>query len=356
MNELSVAVVGAGIAGSAAAWQLMQAGCRVTVFDKSRGTGGRLASTRLASGISADLGAPHFEGIEKLLPQLSPALQNVILPWDVQRQNFEFTAPEQRTCHVALERSSLLTRTLIQGADFHAKQRVDVLWPDSLGVLLRDQNSDALGYFDAVIVAVPAPQAVRLLDVVPGFQRLAKSVSYRPAWVLELVLESCPDTLSEVNWIEGKHPLLSRVIRDSSKPGREGEVWTLHANPDWTQAHLEDEASDVTSALLQAFSELCYGDLPQVFASRAHRWRYAFCSPIQTDEVLWHRRHTIGVCGDWVEGGNVGGAFNSGLRLANKIIAEHMSPDHSETAAMHSGITKRSQDDFLRELETESKA
>ena len=42
----AVAVIGAGLAGAACARGLQAAGVQVTVFDKSRGVGGRLATRR----------------------------------------------------------------------------------------------------------------------------------------------------------------------------------------------------------------------------------------------------------------------------------------------------------------------
>jgi hypothetical protein len=52
-----IAVVGAGLAGLVAASRLTAAGCAVTVFEKSRGLGGRLATRRSEHG-SFDHGAP----------------------------------------------------------------------------------------------------------------------------------------------------------------------------------------------------------------------------------------------------------------------------------------------------------
>jgi predicted NAD/FAD-dependent oxidoreductase len=45
-SSRSVAVVGGGIAGLAAARALQQAGVRATVFDKGRSAGGRAATRR----------------------------------------------------------------------------------------------------------------------------------------------------------------------------------------------------------------------------------------------------------------------------------------------------------------------
>ncbi len=55
-----VAIVGAGIAGATLARRLTDAGMSVEVFEKSRGTGGRLAAARLGEA-SLDLGAPIIE-------------------------------------------------------------------------------------------------------------------------------------------------------------------------------------------------------------------------------------------------------------------------------------------------------
>jgi len=54
-----IAVVGSGVAGLSAAILLEQKNHSVTVFEKSRGPGGRLAAKRVTGG-SADIGAQYF--------------------------------------------------------------------------------------------------------------------------------------------------------------------------------------------------------------------------------------------------------------------------------------------------------
>lgn len=55
----SVAVIGAGLCGAAAAATLVQAGYQVSVFDKGRAVGGRMSSKRTATGY-LDMGAQYF--------------------------------------------------------------------------------------------------------------------------------------------------------------------------------------------------------------------------------------------------------------------------------------------------------
>ena len=56
---MKTAVIGAGMAGLTSAKILRMAGHEVTVFDKSKGTGGRLASRSYPNGW-IDHGAPYF--------------------------------------------------------------------------------------------------------------------------------------------------------------------------------------------------------------------------------------------------------------------------------------------------------
>jgi len=56
MTEVRIAVVGAGVAGMSCAAELARTDARVSVFERSRGLGGRLA-TRRERGATFDHGA-----------------------------------------------------------------------------------------------------------------------------------------------------------------------------------------------------------------------------------------------------------------------------------------------------------
>ena len=56
MDEVRIAVIGAGIAGLACARELARADAKVTVFERSRGLGGRLG-TRRQGNLAFDHGA-----------------------------------------------------------------------------------------------------------------------------------------------------------------------------------------------------------------------------------------------------------------------------------------------------------
>jgi renalase len=93
------------------------------------------------------------------------------------------------------------------------------------------------------------------------------------------------------------------IARNSSKPGRNGEeTWLLHAQAEWSEAHLEENPETVAAALPCAFGQFG-GPAPQAWA--AHRWRYADTEPALAEGRAWRSDIGLGLCGDWLNGGKV---------------------------------------------------
>lgn len=108
------------------------------------------------------------------------------------------------------------------------------------------------------------------------------------------------------------------IARNSSKPARVGEeTWLLHAHADWSETHIEDTADSVAAVLLAAFAEL---GAPPPQAWTAHRWRYADTEPALELGCLWDADAGLGLCGDWLNGGKVQGAWLSGKTLGQRIV------------------------------------
>ena len=126
--------------------------------------------------------------------------------------------------------------------------------------------------FSAVLLAVPAPQVAPLLkQLEPGLVALADRAVMRGSWALMLRF-AAPVNLAFNAAFVNQGPLLW-IARNSSKPGRNGEeTWLLHARPEWSEAHLEDDPERVAAALLYAFGQL---GAPAPHDWTAHCWRYA---------------------------------------------------------------------------------
>jgi renalase len=317
----SVAIIGAGMAGLSCAIALQSSGYSVTVFDKSRGLGGRM-STRIADGNQCDHGAQYFTArdtdfcAEVLRWQKAGAA-------DIWSPKLQVIGSKPHRPQMASERF-VGTPNMTAPAYFMAKN-IPLVTETTLQQIERRHNEWYLcsakdgwlsDQFTAVVLALPAPQVIPLLQpAAPEISLLAGTVAMHGCWALMLhflVPTTLPFDAAFVN--DGP---LSWVARDSSKPQRKGkETWILHASQAWSEVNIEQEKSWVAHELLQAFYHLG-GPTPASWV--AHRWRYAKADPSLNLGTYWCVEKQIGLCGDWLNGGTVEGAWLSGKALARQI-------------------------------------
>jgi renalase len=343
----AVAVVGAGIAGIAAARTLQAAGVAVTVFDKGRSAGGRVA-TRRREGLQFDHGAQFFtvrtaEFAAALAPLQS---QGIVQLW---RGPFRTLAdgvfgedPRPGALRfVGVPGMSALPRAMSQGLVSLVQARVDGLAKTGAGWLLQVADlaaggSAEHGPFSALVLAVPAAQAeallaAALLDAALLDSALHDGPVLQAARAHAQSLQPCLAALvafeREAQGAEGglfvTDPALSFVAHDGGKPGRGGAAtYVLHATAPWSDAHFAAPPDDSAALLVAAFSRCLGRPLPKVVHLQGHRWRYALAPEAAALPVaVADERLRLLLCGDGLSGGRVEGAFSSGLAAARRLLA-----------------------------------
>lgn len=321
----TIAVIGAGLAGLSCANALREAGCAVTVFDKSRGPSGRLSTKRgsdnLGSEWQCDQGAPWFTAID-------PSFRAVVAEWmanghaAIWRPMVNGPDDTMPVRHVGLPRMTALGRHLSHDLKLTLQTTICNLRRDTAGWSLASSEQGWLpGHYAAIVLAVPAPQAVPLLrPVAAALADAVAEVRMSACWSVILRFSAPTDRTADLI-LPTRHGLLQHAVRDSSKPGREGpETWLLQATADWSDAHVEADPGFVADALLDAF--LAPAD-PPPHAWSSHRWRYASTRHTPFDGPIWQRADAIGVCGDWLSAaGTVESAWLSGRELARQLLAD----------------------------------
>lgn len=324
-----VAVIGAGIAGLSCATSLKAAGIDLTLLDKSRGPAGRM-STRRGDDWQCDHGAQYFTARD-------PAFRAEVARWqhagvaDLWRARIavlgeagEHGADFALERFVGVPRMTAPARFLADALPLTAQTTVTEIRPSPDGWwLVSAEHGLHPTRFDAVLLAVPAPQAVPLLrSPAPGLANLSARANMRGSWALMLRYDA-PVALPFDAAFVNSGPL-RWIARDSSKPGRpRGETWLLHATAEWSEAHIEATPEAVADTLLRAFAEL---GAPPPEACTAHRWRYADTEPPLDACHVWDVDRRIGLCGDWLNGGKVEGAWLSGRSLAQDVLQHFASP------------------------------
>ena len=321
----NIAVIGAGIAGLSCATALQAAGHTVQVFDKSRSVSGRMSTRRDAGeGWQCDHGAQYFTardpafaaevarwqqaGVAALwIPRIAvlndPGLRQPG-PLDRFVGTPRMTAPAQWLAR-SLNKLSL-------GTTIQRLHRDGPRWQ-----LESAEQGRLDAGFDAVLLALPAPQARPLVEsAAPALAAIAASAQMRGCWALMVRFESPVGLPFDAAFVNSGP--LRWIARDSSKPGRDplGQTWLLHAEAEWSEAHLELSADEAAALMLAAFAALG-GPAPQAWT--AHRWRYADTRQPLGAGCAWDGSLRLGVCGDWLGGGKVEGAWLSGQRLAAQL-------------------------------------
>lgn len=213
LPQRRLAVIGAGIAGVSCALQLARAGWRVTLIDKSRGWGGRMATRKTEFG-GFDHGAQYFTVRDARFEQALAAHPGLLQPWSPETMRvldpeaLTLTpSPAPQTTHwVATPGMSALARELGKpladgslGADVVLGTRVARIERDTIQPQqwqLRCETGAAaegaqqvLGGFDQVVLAIPQPQVLELLrasQLAPELQQAIAEVEVAPCWTLML--------------------------------------------------------------------------------------------------------------------------------------------------------------------------
>jgi renalase len=320
-----VAVIGAGLSGLICAERLIRQGWPVTVFDKGRGPGGRMA-TRRVEDLRFDHGAQYFTARDRRFRDRVDAWvhDGVVALWNgrIVRLGAGGTleeSPGER--FVGIPGMNAPARILATVVEPRGGVRVATVTPDGGRWRLEDERGTDLGSYDMVAAAVPSPQAVPLLAEAPDLASRATDAVMAGCWTVMAQFERRLDLGYDGAFVTDSP--LSWIARNNSKPGRpEEETGVLHTSPEWSQRHIEDEQDSVIKALTAAFIDAVGGAaaVPTEHLA-AHRWRFSLPVQALDEECLFDPERGLGACGDWCNGAKVEGAYLSGLALAERMIA-----------------------------------
>ena len=325
--NIPIAIIGTGIAGLSAAHTLQAAGHAVQLFDKSRGSGGRMASKRSDAG-ALDLGAQYFtardrhfvEAVQQWkahgwVGQWSPRLYH-------SHQGQLSVSPDEQERWVGVPRMSSICRAMLAGLPVQFSCRITEVFRGEQHWSLLDAEGNSHGPFSHVIVATPAPQATALLSAAPKLASAAASVVMEPTWAVALAFAAPLQTEVEGCFVHDSP--LDWLARNRSKPGRDTamDTWVLHASSQWSKQHLDLDKEAVIEQLQGAFAELIGCTVPAASFSLAHRWLYARPAAAHQWGVLADTDLGLYACGDWCLSGRVEGAWLSGQEAARRILEQ----------------------------------
>ncbi len=307
----SLAIIGAGLAGTSMAYFANQQGIATTLIDKSRGTGGRAGSKRLEQG-SVELGASIISFHDPDLMELRDTLlnANVLASW--------------QSGHVGVPRMSAISRYLAGDTPLMTQQRVQHLERGGNHWLLRDDKYQPIIKAQALVIATPATQAAMLLATVPNTPNLLlnanqSSAATQPQWSMWLRTEKSDQAPLQLV----PNEVLQTLIKDSDKPQRmqsELDTWVIQSTTTWGQQHIDDDKTQVQKDMIHAF-ETATG-LTAVEQGTPHRWLLGRQAVVTSNKpFLYDPALELIVIGDWLCQGDGEGAVLSAKFAADKVLS-----------------------------------
>ena len=321
---MNIAVVGAGIAGLSAARALRAERHDVTVFERLRSPGGRIATRRLAAvemprtlagaSLEFDHGAQYFTvRDDRFSATVAEWLRDrIAAKWTGRIVSFGGEGwedvREDTDRYVGTPGMSAIAAAMADGLDVSYGQAIESLRP-------------LLDTHDRVIVALPAPQALPLVAHVPALAEQVSAVTMKANWTVLAAFEERVAAKFDAAFVTGSP--LGWIARNTSKPKRDWRVdaWVLQATTSWSDAHVDDRPNDVGAFLMEAFEDLVRAGLPRVFHAAVHGWRYATADPPLAVGAMHDAASRMTVCGDWCKGSRIEDAFLSGLMAAEQVLS-----------------------------------
>jgi predicted NAD/FAD-dependent oxidoreductase len=308
MSKQKILIIGAGIAGLRAGQVLAQDSFAVTIVDKGRGVGGRMATRRFAD-TKADHGAQYFSVKSTIFQEFinDAEKQQIVKSWKVT----ERIHPR----YICADGMNALPKFMAQGLDVKLTQKI-VRIAQGIAFTESGEQYD----FDQLIISAPIPQVLQLLEdsdilLEEEEKNMLTSIQYDPCWALMAKLKTSDSTIIGGKILENSP--VSWIVDNAEKGLTEHPTLTIHASADYSQSHLEENAEKVASELIASVSDLV--NVEQIDTYQIHRWRYALASQRASQPFLQLKNYPIYIGGDAFGIGNVEGAFLSGEAIAQAI-------------------------------------
>ncbi len=340
---MRIAIIGAGIAGLTAGRELAKAGHDVTVIEKSRGLGGRLATRYTGDNLEykLDHGTPYFTTKSPEFSGFVSELldKKLVKIWDDTNWQYDGvqlldTRPNstEKIKYIAIDGMNRIGKYLARWVDVMSETRAGGLTffgdnrrkKRSWMVNLTDFNTFEA---DAVIVATPAAQAYGIIQTCQDevstltLIREIDEVEYDSSVTL---MAGYPNTeIPEWDLITCEDDMIKTISNESSKRGSKQDTYiVVQSTSKFATQNRETVKEELMELLLDRLSTIAGSWAATPAWNQIHYWRYAqtrnpIARPYMEIESL---DAPLALVGDYFNGNTVDDAYCSGFKLARHWI------------------------------------
>jgi renalase len=339
----SIAIIGAGSSGLAAAHTLQDAGHTVTLFEEHTEVGGRVATCQ-RQGFIYDHGAQYIKGGSPISTPLITERFYVNDLIDITKPVWIFDQhgsiaegdPAQNADPKWNYRSGLNTfaKRMAEGLHIHLQTPISHFQQTATGWHLSNTSGQSLGTFDRLLVTLPAPQAINLVtvssldnDVRNHILSLLGEARYNPLISVMLGYQPQPqerpyyalvntDKAHPISWLAWEHEKAPERVPQNSG------LLIAQMAPHYTRDNAQTPDQELISDVATLAAKLLDEQLPEPIFTDIYRWQYALPTKTIDAQALNKVTMPIGLafCGDAFVGGRVHLALEQGIEVAKQFV------------------------------------
>jgi predicted NAD/FAD-dependent oxidoreductase len=339
IENKKIAIIGAGIAGLTIAKKLANFN-QITIFDKSRGIGGRMATKR-TDNYHFDHGAQFFTAKSKKFKNFCQQAKNdgIIEDWncnfaeiDQEKITRKWQFNDKKPHFVAKPQMNSLCKYIAKDLNIELKKQIQKIDFSHQKWSLTTSEDEVFNNFDYLIIAIPSHQAINLVPKNFKYFDIISKIKMLGCFTLMLGFKQKITTQFEAALV--KKSIISWISVNSSKPERP-KAFSLVVNSSnkWADENIEEDLDIVKEKMTNSLNKIVKFDLDKIKYHNIHRWKYANSPLTKGRKSLFDPNINLGLCGDWFISGRVENAFLSALDLHDLLQQERW----GGTTALHSG-------------------
>ncbi len=254
---------------------LQRNGIDVTILDKGRGIGGRLATRRIVHPL---YGEGVFDYGMQAFSVSDPRFQLWVDEW-LERgiiDRWEIANPAGTTCYRGKQSSRSIAQHLAQDLDVRTQTCAVEVIEEALGWTVRSDNDD-LFWGDNLLITAPIPQILALLDrseidLPAALRNRLAGVVYQPCLTVLALLDK-PSNIPPPGGLQLADPSLAWIACNQQQgTSPQAAAVTIQATPAFSQTHWDMDLDAIAKILLDRAAPWLDA---HVVEFQVHRWLYS---------------------------------------------------------------------------------
>lgn len=303
---LNIAIIGAGFAGCYLYNRLKNEGNNITIFEKSRGTGGRL-STKYIENRLIDYGTTSF------------STRNPDFIYFCNKLTRDGLLSKHDNTYTPTQGINSICKSLINKDDLVTSTKIISCYKSNNKWLLKDENNNSFENFDLLILTIPAPQILELnIDIKDDIKSKLQQVKYDS--IATLIMHS--NSMFKIDKSLIDSDFFKYVSNNSRKYNYDDfSSYVFHVNENFSTANNYRTKENIGELIYKYIEYYQSTKLAKEISIIPHLWKYALVNTgINDQEYYYNKSDELSICSDYFKTKNLEGSFVSARAFLDVLI------------------------------------